>query len=494
MTGLKNFKRKRQRVKPVVITCIILLFVVIAGVFLLVNYINKLRAEMNDHLEVAVLYIEQEMYSEAQTEATEALALAQKLRDDEATNKSERIVDLTINILRGNDLFDAGSFEVALDAYLYALDIAKSIENLDIDYIVKIIAVTENYIAFFMLIENAERFAGISEYEAAIFIYEDAKQIASALSFTDGIVLAESGIQEMQHLIIQAKREEATNLFSQGELYLNNEQYAHARIYFAGALQIFLEINDSQHINITQEKLDFVVQKIEEGRLHDPLSDINDPSADIDDTQDNQEDDVVRQSEILSNYEHNSSIDFNLQTVIDNQNRRPASQIRMGSTEGMNEGWYNGCGWVATYNALILLGNPKHPAEIVRFFEENGGTIFGGMFGTYPNSIEAYLISLGYNVSHTLFPQLAMNIDDAIKASRVSILAYTHTSAAHYIAIEYNEDIDKFIVYNDSNARTRSAALGLDNSTSAGAAIDSVSALISNTRSILFSFSLIIVS
>jgi hypothetical protein len=87
-----------------------------------------------------------------------------------------------------------------------------------------------------------------------------------------------------------------------------------------------------------------------------------------------------------------------------------------------------------------------------------------------------------------------MDIDEAIKASRVSILAYAHTSAAHYIAIEYNEDLDKFIVYNDSFARTRSAALGFENSTGAGAAIDSVSALISNTRSILFSFSLIAIS
>jgi len=160
----------------------------------------------------------------------------------------------------------------------------------------------------------------------------------------------------------------------------------------------------------------------------------------------------------------------------------------------MNEGWYNGCGWVAAYNALILLGNPKHPADIVRFFEESGGTVLGGVFGTYPNTIESYFRSLGYSVDHTLFPQLTMNIDDAIKASRVSILAYAHTNAAHYAAIEYNEDIDKFIVYNDSFARTRSANLGLENTTSTGAAIDSISALINNTRDILFSFSLIIVS
>jgi len=495
MAGKNKDKRKKQREKPVAIICIILLIAVIAGVFLLLNHISKLRADMNDHLEVAIFNIEQGMYSEAQTEADAALTLAQKLRDDEAADKSEIIIDLTVNVLRGNELFENGSYKEALDMYLHTLDIAESINNLDIERIEKAIAITEKYIAFFMLLENAERFAGISEYESAIFIYEDAKQIASALSFADGIILAESGIQEMQHLIIQAKREEAANLFSQGEQYLNNEQYTLARIHFTSALQIFLELDDSESIIITQEKIDYATQKIREIRHPDPQSDTDDPPDPIpEDTQDGMQDDTADHTEALSNFDYNSSIDFDLRTMIDNQSRNPANQIRMGSTEGMNEGWYNGCGWVATYNALILLGNPRHPAEIVRYFEESGGTVFDGVFGTYPNTIVAYLSSLGYYVNHTLFPQITKNIDDAIKASHVSILAYVHTSAAHYVTIEYNEDIDKFIVYNDSFSRTRSAALGLDNSTSTGAAIDSVSALISNTRDILFSFSLIIVS
>jgi len=166
----------------------------------------------------------------------------------------------------------------------------------------------------------------------------------------------------------------------------------------------------------------------------------------------------------------------------------------MGMREGLNEGWYNGCGWVAAYNALIIMGNPQHPAEIVKSFEERGGTAFGGVFGTYPNAIEEYLRSFGYSVSHTLFPQLSINIDETIRNSKVGILAYLHTNAAHYITIEYREDIEKFIVYNDSFARTRSANLGFQNYTDTGSAIDSVAALISSTREIIFSFSLIVVS
>jgi tetratricopeptide (TPR) repeat protein len=483
-------KRTNRRSKTIAIICIVLLFAVMAGVLLFINHINKLRADMNSHLDAAVFNIEQGQYREAQAEANEALTLAQKLSNDEATSKSEMIINLTSNVLRGNEFLDDSSYKEALNVYFYALQIAENIENLDTELIKKAINETEMYIVFYVLIEDAGKSAGTAEYEAAIFIYEEAKQIAITLDFTDGIVIAKFGIEEMQHFIIQTKREEAARLFSHGEQYLNNEQYALARFFFESAMQIFLELNDTQDITMTQEKLDYTAQKIEEGMHNNPPSDTDDPPSDTSEPPD----DTVDQNEVLSNFEHNSSIDFDLQTMIDNQNQRPANQIRMGTTEGMNEGWYNGCGWIATHNALIILGNPKHPAEIVRYFEENGGTAFGGVFGTYPNAIAGYLRSLGFDVSHTLFPQLAMDIDDAIKSSRVSILAYAHTSAAHYIAIEYNEEIDKFIVYNDSFARTRSASLGFGNSTNAGAAIDSVSALISNTRSILFSFSLIVVS
>ena len=108
--------------------------------------------------------------------------------------------------------------------------------------------------------------------------------------------------------------------------------------------------------------------------------------------------------------------------------------------------------------------------------------------------IEDYLKNLGYSVTHTLFPQLTTDIDDAVKASRVGILAYVHTNAAHYFTVEYREDRDIFVVYNDSFARARSIDSGLQNEVNTGAAIDSITALINNTPGILFSFSLITVN
>jgi len=355
---------------------------------------------------------------------------------------------------------------------------------------------TNMIVAFYMLIDRAEHLTDITEYDAAINVYEEARIVALAVSYAGGIDIAESGVIHVHELILTAKRNEAMTLFVQGNDLYNEALYKESLDYFFKALDIYVELNDNQNIFLTTARINYAEQKIIERE--------NEQNPDPDGTEDDSEDENIIEDDttpendpsdnITSNYKHNRSIYFDLITPVDHQSRRPASDIRMGVNEGYNEGWYNGCGWIATYNALIILGKPVHPAEIVRSFETNVGIVLGGVFGTYPNAIVDYLNYMGFNVTHTLFPQLTMNIDEVIKSSKVSILAYAHTSAAHYIAIEYREDIDKFIVYNDSFARVRSENLVFQNETNAGAAIDSVAALISNTPNILFSFSLIVVS
>ena len=340
---------------------------------------------------------------------------------------------------------------------------------------------SEIIILFYTLCKQAETFAEISDYNAAISMYEEARSVAQTLPFPAGVKRAGAGIDEMHERILIAKRIEAMNLFVEGERFYNENQYADALEFFYSALELYVELEDQQNITLTKARIDYSERKLAEPE-----------NQDSDEPKDTQEEND-EQMEISMNYEHNISINFDLRTLIDNQNQKPATLIKMGSSHGRNEGWYNGCGWVATYNALIILGNPEHPAEIVRYFEESGGAVLGGVFGTYPNAIADYLRRLGYNINHKLFPQRSANIDELIKNSRVAILAYAHTSAAHYTTIEYRDDIEKFIIYNDNYARARSASLGFQNDAPVGAVIDSVAEFIINTPNILFSFSLITV-
>jgi len=461
---------------------LILVLAVIVSVFLWMAHINRLRAEMESHLAGAYTQLEQGACCLAQIDAEAALVLARRLRDNETIDETNTLIRLASTISRSDELFDDGLFQEALEGYLLAADISSGIDDLNTGFLDEKIAVTEMYLVFFMLIENAENFAEASNFNAALALYEEAKSIASALSFDDGVTVADSGIADVQERIIIAKLAEASDHFYRGEQLFNDGMYVSSIVYYRNALEIYLELDDTDRASVTASRIDLAERRIAELSL---------PELPV---EDDPQDDTGGQVEFATNYEYNLSLSFDMSSLIDDQRQSPANQIRMGSTDGRNEGWYNGCGWVATYNALILLGTPEHPADIVRHFETSGGTVLGGMFGTYPNAIEAYLRSMGYPVNHTLFPQLTLDIDAAVKASRVSILAYMHTSAAHYITIEYRQDIDKFIVYNDSFARARSASLGYQNETNVGAAIDSVTALIRNTPDILFVFSLITVN
>jgi len=481
----------------------VLLFIIIAAIVSLslwVAHIRQLRADMDSLLDNARMYIEQDECSLAQADAEAVLELAERLRDDEAVGEAGNIIRFTGTVLRSNELFDDGNYQEAMEGYLLAAQQVSDIEGLSAGFLVDKISQTQMYITFYDLIEDAEALTDASDYPAALSVYEDATAIAYALSFHDGVVMAAAGIEDVQERIIIAKRVEASGLFFQGEQLFFNGSYTDAIIYYKNALQIYIELGDKEDIRITGSRIEASERKLAEIAFNEQSDDddtldsalegdiSNDDTSDDDSSDDNQ-----LHEEPVSNYEFNLGIYFDMTTLIDNQNRRPANQVRMGANEGFNEGWYNGCGWVATYNALILLGNPVHPAEIVRYFEASGGTVLGGIFGTYPNTIEAYLKGLGFNVNHTLFPQLSGGIDDAVKASRVCILAYAHTSAAHYIAVEYREDIDKFVVYNDSLAGNRSSSLGFQNETSVGAAIDSVTEFILSTPDILFLFSFIAV-
>jgi len=469
-------------------------------------------------------YIERGNFSRALDHAVEAQNLAVRLRDNDSAEEIGAHIRLIREVISGDELLKEGSYQAAIGIYTSALEYAGKVNDLGLGYIESGIATAEGYIRYYELIARADRLAEAGSYEGALSLYEEAGSVASGLPFDDGRKLAESGARDMEEQIAIAAQIAmalaADEFMSQADQHLRNNEFADAFIYYTSALELFIELEDSYNVSYTIEKIDLTEKfqadaEMEAQQPPEPGGGLQGgpPPAGGDGTggggiggdgrgglgvggggagqgtTGGEETDMTE-----SRYEHNRGIDFDMKTPIDSQNREPASLIRMGSVDGRNEGWYNGCGWVSAYNALVLLGSPRHPADIVEYFETSGGTVLGGVFGTYPNAIERFFVDCGYSVNHVVFPGRRLNIDNAIKGARVAVLAYTHTSAAHYAAIEYRESDGKFIVYNDGFARTRSAALGLQNAPGAGAVIDSVAAFIRETPEILFSFSLIMVS
>jgi hypothetical protein len=133
-----------------------------------------------------------------------------------------------------------------------------------------------------------------------------------------------------------------------------------------------------------------------------------------------------------------------------------AAKIKMGDYTGD----YNGCGWVALYNALKLLDAPVHPADIVFWLETNNGTrdfLKKAMFGVKCQAIRGYLEYLGYNVN--MAP--ANVLDTQIRDSRVSIVYYRWADikkrkfGEHYTVVNWNARGNSYEVYNNNSKNTK---------------------------------------
>ena len=486
-------KRKAGGKRIIKITILFVIVISIVAASLWTTHLRRLRSDMKNYITDAVVHIEHGRFHTALNDAVEALALSERLRDENSLSEINAYIEIIETVLRGNELFDNGRYSSARNAYLLASSYAADMGVLVSDYLAGMISVTEGYIHFYELIERADHMVEVADYEAALSLYEEAEEAASALSFDDGLVIAVEGAESTKELIDKVKREQAEGLLSRGDHSFSGEKYAEAIRYYNSALEIFLELNDFQNINIASAKIGSAkhMLAIWEEQTN---GDSSQEDTDTDSGPDAEEEQKEGQNEIISNYEYNRGLSFDMRSLIDNQNESPANLIKMGSSDGRNEGWYNGCGWVAAYNALIILDNPRHPADIVNYYEMSGGTVLDGVFGTYPQAIEGLFKSLGYHVNHALFPQFSIDIDNSIKTASVSILAYLHTGAAHYTTIVYREADGKYIVYNDSFAQARSKNLGYENYSDIGAVIDSVEALIQYCPDILFSFSLITIS
>lgn len=151
---------------------------------------------------------------------------------------------------------------------------------------------------------------------------------------------------------------------------------------------------------------------------------------------------ILTVDKITTNYLFNKKQTY--ESLITDQQSGTAALTRM----GYHEGNYNGCGWVATYNAFQLLGEEKHPADIIAHYEMTGGTLARGAMGVYPQAVESYMKSAGYDVTNTYLPE---NLDEAMGDASVGILMYKHPDSMemHYVAI--NRIDGQFRALNDSD-------------------------------------------
>jgi hypothetical protein len=131
-----------------------------------------------------------------------------------------------------------------------------------------------------------------------------------------------------------------------------------------------------------------------------------------------------------------------VEDLIFNQQDIPKSQWRY----GFRSSSATGCGWIATYNALHLMGYKAKPEELIRCYERQLPLINGNV-GTVMFGPALWFHKRGFPVKPVL---RRSDFDQAAKDADVCILYYRwlkkYRYGAHFVALHHTED--GFVGYN----------------------------------------------
>ena len=144
-----------------------------------------------------------------------------------------------------------------------------------------------------------------------------------------------------------------------------------------------------------------------------------------------------------------------MKDLIYNQKDIPKEKWRY----GFRSSAATGCGWIATHNALRLMGYPSNPKKLIRYYEWHFPLI-NGNFGTFILNIVFFFKQRNFKVK---LIGSAKKFDDAAKNSDVNILFYgwreKYKFGIHYVTVRY--DNGRFLGYNTySNSSARPDNLG----------------------------------
>lgn len=113
---------------------------------------------------------------------------------------------------------------------------------------------------------------------------------------------------------------------------------------------------------------------------------------------------------------------------------------------GLRSSAATGCGWIATYNALQLLGKPACPEKLIRYYERQLPLIHGNAGTTLPAPL-IYFRQHGFNAKLVI---RRGDFDEAVKNAEVCILFYRWRKkwklGAHFVALQHTPE--GFVGYN----------------------------------------------
>ncbi len=125
-----------------------------------------------------------------------------------------------------------------------------------------------------------------------------------------------------------------------------------------------------------------------------------------------------------------------------NQKQIPKDQWRY----GLRSSAATGCGWIAAYNALRLMGYRTSPEKLIRYYERQV-PVLNGNLGTFAATPVKLFRKLGFHVKVSM---RLSDFDRLAKESDACLLFYHWAKppkfGGHYVALKYQHG--QFTAYN----------------------------------------------
>ena len=138
--------------------------------------------------------------------------------------------------------------------------------------------------------------------------------------------------------------------------------------------------------------------------------------------------------------EGDNKVIYNTGAYIENQ--KEWGNVKFGTSDMA----YSGCEIMATYNALVALGEPvseQTVADLIAKYESNGA-VLGGKFGSSPYAIEEYFRTHGYDVATTTSRDTAAINKIGKRSDTIIVYAYNDkddiTAQIHTVSITKEKD------------------------------------------------------
>ena len=126
---------------------------------------------------------------------------------------------------------------------------------------------------------------------------------------------------------------------------------------------------------------------------------------------------------------------------------------------------YNGCGAIASYNALISMGNARSFDDVLSYYNGDSSRIFAkGQFGILPHQVAGYFRSLGYTTVITDIPDF---IESCSKTADACIMFYVFPRQETLWGIKGKWPGAHFVEYSSMNDGYMARNTGGSNGTAA---------------------------